>query len=119
MSLGGQGEDFIALADVTHPAGGDGLRVSVGSPIPSFWGLNYLGTYKTRAEIDADGRFGQSFLGGPRFQDTDGSGVLNDIDFVNLGSPDPEFFGGLMNTINYKNFKFYQSKLSKHENYRC
>lgn len=105
LSLGGQGEDFIALDDVTHPAGGDGLRVSVGSPIPSFWGLNYLGTYKTRAEIDADGRFGQSFLGGPRFQDTDGSGVLNDIDFVNLGSPDPEFFGGLMNTINYKNFK--------------
>ena len=100
----GDGEDYISLTDTTHPQAGDGsIRINEGLPMPSFWGMNYLGTYKNRADIDSDGRFGQSYLGGPRFEDQDGNSVWNELDFVYLGSPEPDLFGGLRNTLTYKN----------------
>ena len=69
---------------------------------PSFWGANNLGTYKTRNDIDTDGRFGRSFLGGPRLEDQNGDGTWNTLDYVYQGSPEPDLFGGIRNVFSYK-----------------
>ena len=66
---------------------------------PVFIGAQYLGTYKSKEEIDADGMFGRSYIGGPRYLDVDGNSVINELDFVTLGSSQPDFYGGLRNNI--------------------
>lgn len=99
LELGG--DEFINLRQPTNQ-GGSGVRLVPGYSVPVFVGATYLGTYKTQEEIDADGTNGRSFLGGPRYEDLDGNGVINDEDFVIIGNPQPDFYGGLRNTISYK-----------------
>lgn len=103
LDLGG--DDYINL-DQPSNQGGNGLRLIPGEAAPVFIGARYLGTYKTEQEIIDDGRVGVSFLGGPRFQDMDGNSVINDEDKVVTGSPQPDFYGGLRNTLNYKGLSF-------------
>ena len=100
ISLGG--EDFINLSSPGN-ATGDDVRIIPGYPIPTFLGAEYLGTYKTSAEIDADGIIG-SVIGGPRYVDKNGDGAINTLDFDVIGDPNPDFFAGLRNTISYKDF---------------
>ena len=102
LSLGA--EEYIDLRSPNHGAGGSAFRLVPGQPGPVMMGLNYLGTYKTKAEIDADGVFGSSFLGSPRYEDVDKNGVINDLDMVVQGSAQPDLYGGLRNTLTYKNF---------------
>ena len=102
MNLGA--EEYIDLRSPNHGAGGSAFRLVPGQPGPVMMGLNYLGTYKTKAEIDADGVFGSSFLGSPRYEDVDKNGVINDLDMVVQGSSQPDLYGGLRNTLTYKNF---------------
>ena len=71
LTLGG--EDFINLSSPGQ-ATGPSVRIIPGQPIPAFLGATYLGTYKTPAEIDADGVVG-SVLGGPRYIDENGDGA--------------------------------------------
>lgn len=95
------GQDFINLQS-TGNQGGNSARLVVGEAFPAFVGANYLGTYKTQEEIIADGREGASFIGGPRFEDLDGNGIVDEQDQVVLGSPQPDFFGGLRNSFKFK-----------------
>ncbi|WP_163324711.1 TonB-dependent receptor [Draconibacterium mangrovi] len=103
LDLGG--DDYINLNQPSNQ-GGAGLRLIPGEPAPVFVGATYLGTYKTEQEIIDDGRVGVSFLGGPRYVDIDGNSVINDEDKLPIGSPQPDFYGGLRNTLNYKGFTF-------------
>ncbi|KJF45709.1 hypothetical protein LH29_10360 [Draconibacterium sediminis] len=103
LDLGG--DDYINLNQPSNQ-GGAGLRLIPGEPAPVFVGATYLGTYKTEQEIIDDGRVGVSFLGGPRYVDLDGNSVINDEDKLPIGSPQPDFYGGLRNTLNYKGFTF-------------
>ncbi len=103
LDLGG--DEYINLSQPSNQ-GGQGLRLIPGQPAPVFIGATYLGTYKTEQEIIDDGRKGQSFLGGPRYVDLDGNSVINDEDKIPIGSPQPDFYGGLRNTLNYKGFSF-------------
>ena len=96
------GTDFIVLQSTGNQGGNSG-RLIVGEALPAFVGANYLGTYKTAEEIIADGRVGRSFIGGPRYEDLNEDGQINDEDFVVLGDPIPDFFGGFRNTFTYKN----------------
>ena len=92
---------FIVLQS-TGNQGGNSARLIVGESLPAFVGATYLGTYKTAEEIIADGREGRSFIGGPRYEDLNGDGQINDEDFVVLGDPIPDFYGGFRNTFTYK-----------------
>ncbi|WP_321996605.1 TonB-dependent receptor [Draconibacterium orientale] len=103
LDLGG--DDYINLSQPSNQ-GGAGLRLISGEPAPVFVGVTYLGTYKTEQEIIDDGRVGVSFLGGPRYVDLDGNSVINDEDKLPIGSPQPDFYGGLRNSINYKGITF-------------
>lgn len=102
LDLGGQ--DFIDV--VTDPVLGAGnLRIIVGETVPAFTGAQYLGTWKSQAEIDASGfNPGTQFVGGPRYADLDGSGDITPADYEVLGNPFPDLIYGFENNFSYKNF---------------
>lgn len=96
------GVDFINLVTPAQQ-GGTGARLIVGETVPVFTGVNYLGTWKSQEEINASGLSGSHDVGGPRFEDTNGDGEITEEDFIVLGSPQPDFYFGVGNTITYKN----------------
>ncbi len=80
--------------------------VQEGEPIGSFYGFVQDGLWNTQEEIDSFP--GESLdakqLGGPRWVDTDGDGDVDLDDRQIIGDPNPDFFGGITNTITYKQF---------------
>ena len=96
------GVDFINLVTPAQQ-GGTGARLIVGETVPVFTGVNYLGTWKSQEEIDAAGLGGNHDVGGPHFEDTNGDGEITEEDFIVLGSPQPDFYFGIGNTLSYKN----------------
>ncbi len=94
-------EEFINIQN-TGNQGIRSARLVVGQPMPVFFGAEYLGTYKDPQEIIDDGREGVSFLGSPRFRDRNGDGEITENDMGIIGSPQPDFYGGIRNTFSYK-----------------
>ena len=102
LDLGGQ--EFVdVITDQVLGAGN--LRIIVGETVPVFTGAEYLGTWKSQAEIDASGQnTAMNFVGGPRYDDLDGSGDISPKDYVVLGNPFPDLIYGFENNFSYKNF---------------
>lgn len=99
LDLGGA--EFIDV--VVDPIIGSGnTRLIVGQPVPVFTGVNYLGTWKSQEEIDASGLSSQ-VVGGPRYEDLNGDGIISTEDNVVLGDPTPDLIFGFENTFSYKN----------------
>jgi len=74
--------------------------IKVGEPLGSFYGLEFLGINPA--------------TGNSIYQDTDNNGLINANDAVVIGNSQPDFFGGLTNTFNYKDFDvsiFFQYSL--------
>lgn len=104
LDLGGQ--DFVDVV-VNQITGAGNLRIIVGETVPVFTGVNYLGTWKSQEEIDASGLApGTQTVGGPRFEDLNGDGIISTQDNVVLGSPFPDLIFGFENSFSYKNFDF-------------
>ena len=103
LDLGGA--DFI---DVTVDAilGSGNTRLIVGEPVPVFTGVRYLGTWKSQEEIDASGLTDPQVVGGSRFEDLNGDGIISTEDNVVLGDPTPDLIYGFENSFSYKNFDF-------------
>ncbi|GAB3654666.1 TonB-dependent receptor [Echinicola sediminis] len=102
LDLGGS--QFIDVV-VDEILGAGNTRIIVGEPAPVFTGVRYLGTWKSQEEIDASG-LGSQVVGGPRFEDLNGDGIISTEDNVVLGSPQPDLVFGLENSLSYKNFEF-------------
>ncbi len=99
------GVDYIDIVGPTNQ-GGPGGRLVVGEAVPVFIGVEYLGTWKSQEEIDASTQADNNLIvGGPHFKDTDGNGIISVQDFEILGSPQPDFYGGIQNAFSYKNFQ--------------
>jgi TonB-linked SusC/RagA family outer membrane protein len=86
-------------------------RMEVGQPIGYFLGLQTDGIFQSQAEIDAHPS--QSGLGASntapgdiRYKDTNGDGVLNFEDRVNIGNPQADFYMGFNISGTYKNWDF-------------
>ena len=90
--------------NIIHIQAGPSMRLIPGEVMPTFIGATYEGTYKTAAEIDADQRTGIDFIGAPNYVDVNQDGNINELDFVPLGSPQPDFYYGFRNTLSYKNW---------------
>lgn len=102
LDLGGA--DFIDV--IVDPIIGSGnTRLIVGQPVPVFTGVNFLGTWKSQEEIDASGLTSQ-VVGGARFEDLNGDGIISTEDNVVLGDPTPDLIFGFENSFSYKNFDF-------------
>jgi TonB-linked SusC/RagA family outer membrane protein len=85
----------------------------VGQQVNSFYGYRYLGVFSTSAAAEASGLVnnkGVAYGGGDAiFEDISGpggtpDGVINNYDKTIIGSPLPDFVGGLTNTFTYKNW---------------
>lgn len=105
-------------------------RSYVGRPVGEFFGLKSLGIYQSQQQIDdlntkAPGgiyRPGTVARPGDRyFADITGDGLVNADDRTFIGSPQPDFFGGLNLDASYKawdiNLYFYGSFGNKILNY--
>jgi len=101
-------------------------RVEVGQPIGVFYGFVTEGIFQNASEICLDARGGQfcagkhayqgssrTAPGDIRFKDINGrdasgkltgqpDGIINDDDRTYIGSPWPEYEGGLTNTLNFR-----------------
>jgi hypothetical protein len=85
----------------------------VGKPANSFYGYHFMGVFSTTAEAKASGLVnnkGVAYTGGDAiFEDISGPNgvpdkVINNYDKTDIGSPLPEFIGGITNTFRYKNW---------------
>ncbi|RED47840.1 SusC/RagA family TonB-linked outer membrane protein [Seonamhaeicola aphaedonensis] len=101
LDLGGA--EFIDVT-VDEILGSDNTRLIVGQPVPVFTGARYLGTWKSQQEIDASGFTGPAAVGGARFEDVNGDGIISTEDYVIAGDPTPDLIFGVENNFSYKNW---------------
>ncbi|HEY9257506.1 TonB-dependent receptor domain-containing protein, partial [Chitinophaga sp.] len=95
------------------PYGRQGVEISrtyVGQPLASYYGWKTNGIYQTADEIKNDANIANDpnkskiVPGDVKFVDTDGDGIVNDKDRVNLGSPNPKMVYGIQASGSYKGF---------------
>ncbi len=84
-------------------------RSYVGWEYPAFYGYEVAGIFQTQEEADAwavgigsDGTYNEP--GHFKYVDQNDDGVIDDEDRVNIGSPHPDFYGGLNIDLQYKQF---------------
>jgi len=80
-------------------------RVEEGQPLGAFYGYVTDGIFRTPEEVAAHAFQSTGTAPGDiRFKDLNGDGVINDDDRTIIGSPWPDFTGGLTNTLSYRGF---------------
>lgn len=91
-------------------------RSYLNGPVGTFFGFKADGIFQTQAEIDqlnaaTAAKYGAGVQYDPsakpgdrRFKDLNGDGRINNDDRTNIGSPLPDFYGGLNIDLSYKQF---------------
>jgi len=112
------GVDKIDLT-VDQILGSGNTQLILGQPVPVFTGVRYLGTWKTQEEIDASGLTDPQVVGGPKYEDLNGDGIISIEDNVILGDPTPDLTFGFENSFSYKNWdlSFYFQGTTGNEMY--
>lgn len=88
------------------------VKTEVGRPVGVFYGYQTEGVYSTTEEANQDGFYIKAdngvrtyFQGGDvKFVDQNDDKEINSKDMVYLGDPNPDFYGRLFSTLNFKNF---------------
>ncbi|MFC4209598.1 SusC/RagA family TonB-linked outer membrane protein [Pedobacter lithocola] len=83
------------------------LQTSVlqeGAPFGSFFGYKTAGIYQSAADIQNNPSYTGARVGGLRYQDINGDGVIDPKDRTIIGDPNPDFTLGLNLNVSYKNF---------------
>nr|WKN37275.1 TonB-dependent receptor [Tunicatimonas sp. TK19036] len=73
-----------------------------GHPVGAFYMYQYAGVWQLGEEDEAL-EWSGAVPGDPRYADLNGNGVLDIGDKTFVGTPTPKFFGGMENTVSYKN----------------
>jgi TonB-linked SusC/RagA family outer membrane protein len=76
----------------------------VGDPLGAFYGRVVDGIFRSQEEVNNSAQ-PNARPGDFRFRDLNGDGVINDADREIIGNPNPKLFGGLNNTLIFKNFE--------------
>jgi TonB-linked SusC/RagA family outer membrane protein len=76
----------------------------IGEAIGSFYGLQTDGLFMNQDEVDSHATQDGAAPGRLKFVDTNGDGVINADDRTIIGSPHPDFTGGLDFGLQYKNW---------------
>ncbi len=74
----------------------------VGNAVGGFYMYQFDGIWQLGQEDEAL-QWSGALPGDPRYADLNGNGVLDVGDKTFVGSPHPKFFGGMDNTVSYKN----------------
>ncbi|WP_228693446.1 TonB-dependent receptor [Lunatimonas sp.] len=99
-----EGTDIRYGSGPGHMVGlGDTQVLREGYPVGSFYGWIYEGVYQQGDDFIPGGGFEQ-VLGGEKFRDINGDGVLNASDRDIIGNPHPDFIWGWNNDFRWKNF---------------
>ncbi len=78
-------------------------RTQAGHPIASFYGYQLDGFFNSQAEVDALEQDG-AVVGGWKYKDLDGNGMIDDDDRTFIGSPHPDFIAGFNLGLTFRNF---------------
>lgn len=102
--------------DYTSSVYGDNnILTSVGNPVGLFYGYKTAGVFATDAEAKAAGNDGYLYMednaglrndfkaGDVHFIDQKYDGKISELDKVVIGDPNPDIYGNIFATINYKN----------------
>lgn len=102
--------------DYTSSVYGDNnILTSVGNPVGLFYGYKTAGVFATDAEAKAAGKDGYLYMednagirndfkaGDVHFLDQNNDGKISELDKVVIGDPNPDIYGNIFATINYKN----------------
>ena len=102
--------------DYTSSVYGDNnILTSVGNPVGLFYGYKTAGVFATDAEAKAAGKDGYLYMednaglrndfkaGDVHFIDQKNDGKISELDKVVIGDPNPDIYGNIFATINYKN----------------
>jgi TonB-linked SusC/RagA family outer membrane protein len=110
--------EITALADnVEYFDGGSyrgiaPIRNAVGQSLSTFFGYNVVGYFNSQAEADAANQDGAG-LGRFKYEDVNNDGKITPDDRTYIGSPVPDWTGGMNLNLQYKNFSlntyFYAS----------
>ena len=86
-------------------------RLQEGLPVNEFYGFVTDGIFQTQQEVDnhaaqvmGDDPYNRTSAGDIRFKDMNNDGVINDLDRVNTGNPNPSFIFALNNSFTFKGF---------------
>ena len=102
--------------DYTSSVYGDNnILTSGGNPVGLFYGYKTAGVFATDAEAKAAGKDGYLYMednaglrndfkaGDVHFIDQNNDGKISELDKVVIGDPNPDIYGNIFATINYKN----------------
>ena len=81
-------------------------RVAAGQPIGAFWLYKTDGVYQTQAEIDNSPHVFGTTVGDLKIVDTNGDGIISDLDREYMGSYQPKCYFGTNIQMNYKRWDF-------------
>ncbi|MFI3324445.1 MAG: SusC/RagA family TonB-linked outer membrane protein [Rikenellaceae bacterium] len=98
---------YLELEEPNYP---DGVNLSmVGRSTDAIMGYNALGLFydATQAALSPTQTFGYYTAGDIMYQDTNGDGVVDQQDIVEIGNSTPKFTFGFNTSINYKGFELY------------
>lgn len=95
--------------------GVNNILTSVGNPVGLFYGYKTAGVFATDAEAKSAGKDGYLYMednaglrndfkaGDVHFIDQNNDGKISELDKVVIGDPNPDIYGNIFATINYKN----------------
>ncbi|MFO7845433.1 MAG: TonB-dependent receptor [Balneolaceae bacterium] len=101
------------------PISGRGATISrnyVGQPLGAFFGMQADGIFQNWDEVDAHADQDGARPGRMRFVDTNEDGQITSADRTTIGSPHPDFIGGLDLGARWKNWDFQTSILGSFGN---
>ncbi len=103
-----EGQDFITLGTLGRRT--EQYIIKKGESLGAMYGYIYDGIFNTQEElVKGPLQPGISSLGGKKYKDVSGpkgvpDGRIDNYDRTIIGNGNPDFFGGISNTLSYKNF---------------
>ncbi len=110
LELGGEQYKDVG-GDDGHLKTGQVHRLIVGQPIGLFYGYVFDGIFQDADELAAGPKSPTNWVGGRRYKDLSGASDTPDgsisatYDRTVIGDPNPDFFGGITNTLSYEGFE--------------
>lgn len=97
---------ITSLIDETNPISiGSNRALKVGEEMGAFYIFKMDGIYQYDGEVPKPQYDMGIRAGDVKWHDVDGNGIINDNDRVMMGSSNPDFYGGLNNTLRFKNLQ--------------
>lgn len=82
------------------------IRNAVGEPLSSFFGYKVLGYFKDAADVSSSPAQSGKGVGRFKYEDINKDGKIDPTDRTFIGNPIPDYTGGVVFNMSYKNLSF-------------